>query len=282
MPAVQIHGAEYPLRRIFSDEFAFLIPHYQRPYSWTEEQATELFEDLLTSIEGDAEITELEPYFLGNVVLIKNEQLPRAEVVDGQQRLTTLTIMLAALAEALPSQQSEDIQVFLLQRANTLAGTEARYRLELRQRDAEFFRQYVQEPASLDELAGLNRGQLTDAERNIRSNAVGFRRKLSTMAPGRVSRLATFLVQATYLVVVSTLNLQSAYRIFSVLNERGLDLTAADIFKARVLGNVPDHLQRKYAEQWEDLEEDLGRDRFTELFSHIRMLFARSKAARRS
>lgn len=278
MPAVQIHGGEFPIRRIFSDEFSFRIPPYQRPYAWETEQATELLDDLLASTGEDEPIEDLEPYFLGNVVLIKAEQAPDAQVVDGQQRLTTLTILLAALADVLPAGQGADVQPFLYQAANSLAGTDARYRLQLRERDADFFRTYVQEPSGFKALVELEPARLSDAQRRIRENAIVLRQRLAALDEDRLSRLAVFLVQATYLVVVSTPSLDSAYRIFSVLNERGLDLSPSDIFKARVLGQTPESSRDAYTHLWEDLEDTLGRDRFAELFSHIRMLFARAKA----
>src|SRR5258705_13611816 len=89
---------EEPLSKIFSDDYVFRIPSYQRPYAWATEQGRELFEDLLGSMQSDAgPVEEMSPYFLGSIVLIKQEANPMADVVDGQQRLTTLTILLAAL-----------------------------------------------------------------------------------------------------------------------------------------------------------------------------------------
>ncbi len=277
MATVQIHGAEHSLTSIFSDDFLFTIPKYQRPYSWGVEQATELIDDLLASISGSHPVDELEPYFLGNVVLIKDKDKPDAEVVDGQQRLTTLTILLAALAEALPGNAGRNVRSFLLQEANLIAGTEATFRLRLRERDADFFRQYIQEPSSLDRIAALEKAQLSDARRNIQANALALRTKLKAEGDDRLQRLAMFLIQRTFLVVVSTPDLYSAYRIFSVLNERGLDLTPSDIFKARVLGNTPEAKEDEYTNIWEEWEETLGRESFADLFSHIRMLYARAK-----
>ncbi len=277
MATVQIHGAEHSLKSIFSDDFLFTIPKYQRPYSWGVEQATELIDDLLASISGSHPVDELEPYFLGNVVLIKDKDKPDAEVVDGQQRLTTLTILLAALAEALPGNAGRNVRSFLLQEANLIAGTEATFRLRLRERDADFFRQYIQEPSSLDRIAALEKAQLSDARRNIQANALALRTKLKAEGDDRLQRLAMFLIQRTFLVVVSTPDLYSAYRIFSVLNERGLDLTPSDIFKARVLGNTPEAKEDEYTNIWEEWEETLGRESFADLFSHIRMLYARAK-----
>ncbi|WP_235357071.1 DUF262 domain-containing protein [Bacillus alveayuensis] len=96
-----LNAQEMQLHKVFSDDILFTIPSVQRPYSWTTEQAGELLDDLLEFIEHHG-ITEKnieqipEPYFLGSIVLVKGEK-PEAEVLDGQQRLTTLTILLSAL-----------------------------------------------------------------------------------------------------------------------------------------------------------------------------------------
>ncbi|MGA7850338.1 MAG: HNH endonuclease family protein [Terriglobales bacterium] len=80
-----------------------------------------------------------------------------------------------------------------------------------------------------------------------------------------------------YLVVVATPDLDSAYRIFSVLNSRGLDLAPTDILKSEIIGGIPAIQRDAYTTKWEDAEEDLGRDEFTDLFSHIRMIYRRLK-----
>src|SRR5207302_10088390 len=92
MSKLNIHGSEYPIKKIFSDDFVFTIPVYQRAYAWTIEESEELFQDLIRA-KGDAEeaIDDISPYFLGSIVLIKGDE-PDAQVVDGQQRLATLTM----------------------------------------------------------------------------------------------------------------------------------------------------------------------------------------------
>jgi uncharacterized protein with ParB-like and HNH nuclease domain len=91
--ASKISGHEAPVGKIFSDDFVFTIPSYQRPYSWEKEQAGELLDDLLQALGVvKVPIEELNPYFLGSIVLIKGDA-PHSEVVDGQQRLTTLVIL---------------------------------------------------------------------------------------------------------------------------------------------------------------------------------------------
>ena len=94
---------------------------YQRPYAWEVEQAEILLDDLLSFLgEGTEPIDEVNPYFLGSIVLIKSDGLPESEVVDGQQRLTTLTILLAALREVLPTDWRTQITECLYQKKATL------------------------------------------------------------------------------------------------------------------------------------------------------------------
>ncbi len=94
MSTVKIQATEYSISKVFSNDFVFTIPLYQRPYAWTTEQAGELLEDLITALgDGNKTIDEINPYFLGSIVLIKGDK-PDAQVVDGQQRLTTLTILI--------------------------------------------------------------------------------------------------------------------------------------------------------------------------------------------
>src|SRR5690606_31367675 len=74
---------EQPLAKIFSDEYMFSIPAYQRPYSWGVDQAQELLDDLLGYMRtGGSKLEDIPPYFLGSLVLIKEESSPRAQVVD--------------------------------------------------------------------------------------------------------------------------------------------------------------------------------------------------------
>jgi len=61
------------------------------------------------------------------------------------------------------------------------------------------------------------------------------------------------------------------------MNDRGLDLTATDILKSNIIGSIQDSEKQKYTDKWEDIEESIGRDNFSDLFSHIRMVYRRSK-----
>lgn len=274
----QINAGEYPLRKIFSSDFQFKIPDYQRPYSWGTEQALQLLDDLEGALERDTD----EPYFLGSIVLVKDGASPEAEVIDGQQRLTTLSILFAILRDLTRNDQlASELSELVLEPGKILAGTKPRPRLMLRKRDADFFRDFVQSAGQIAALGQLPDGALnTDAQKAIRDNVNALVTRIVTWPDAKRQELAAMMGTGTFLVVVSTPDLASAHRIFSVMNARGLDLTAADIFKATVIGDVHADEQAAYADKWEQEEQDLGRDGFAELFLHIRMIFAKERARR--
>ena len=104
-----IEASEKVLGKILNDDFLFEIPDYQRPYAWTTEETSELLDDIMEcfSNQDTSSVRELSPYFLGSIVLIKKSNSPSAQVVDGQQRLTTLTILLCVLREMLSKQKEK-------------------------------------------------------------------------------------------------------------------------------------------------------------------------------
>lgn len=280
MPTIQ--AKEHQIKDVFSNEYAFSIPPYQRPYSWGVDQAEALFDDLVEASTGfsPGNMKHLvSPYFLGSIVLIKDDKSPESEVIDGQQRLTTLALLLSALRVAFDDpKQKQTFARLLFEEGDSLVGTKDRCRLTLRERDHAFFEKNVLRDNALDQFAKILAGpKLPDPQKKIATNCallVDLVKKLPLEAR---DSLAAFLLQQTYLVVVSTADLDSAFRIFSVLNDRGLDLTVADILKADIVGKIPADQQEVYVERWEDAEETLGTDHFAELFPHIRMIYGRAK-----
>lgn len=275
----KISGAEYPLAKIFSSDFDYSIPSYQRPYAWTEVQAGELFSDLFDFFTKEKDDT----YFLGSIVLIKEEGKPHAEVIDGQQRLTTLTILLAALTTQFSGELRADFENYIREPGRASQGLKPKPRLALRERDRQFFADYVQ-GLRLAELVALDPAQLdNESQRNVRRNAEVMLQRLTASFGNDTDRLCefgAFLVQRCFLVAVSTPSQQSAFRVFSVLNSRGLDLLPTDIIKSDVIGSIKQARQEAFTETWEELEVETGRDGFAEVFGHIRMIYAKEKARR--
>lgn len=273
-----IEAKELQLFNIFNDSFRFQIPDYQRPYAWTTEQTSELLDDLLYAMGQAENVRDASPYFLGSIVIIRNDGKTESYVVDGQQRLTTLTILFCVLRElAANEDHRDDRHSYIRAVGRQSAGIPGHYRLTVRKRDNEFFQDNIQQIGRLSAFVENSRGNLTDSQKRMWENASYLWKSISKFDEKRRNALVHFLAQRCYLVVVSTSDQNSAYRIFSVLNDRGLDLSPTDILKADIIGVLGDTKQTPYTKKWEDIEEELGRDNFRDLFAHIRMIYVKSK-----
>ena len=275
MPEI-IKASEQNLNSVFSDDYLFEIPLYQRPYAWTTEQVDELLDDLLNAMDRDAQ----SPYFLGSIVLIKNEGDSRSAVVDGQQRLTTLSMLFCVLRELAAGNAQSELDGFVREAGNSLRGTQDRFRLGLRARDREFFHDNVQSRGVIAEFLKKDTATFSDSQKLIFTNVNRLNQELSKLGEPRRDAFVKFVIQQCYLVVVTATDRDSAYRIFSVMNDRGLDLSPTDILKAETIGEIPEPDQDVYGEKWENIEERIGRDGFRDLFAHIRMITLKTKLRR--
>jgi hypothetical protein len=278
MAGTRIQAAEKPVGDIFSNAYRFSIPRYQRPYAWTTDQAGEMLDDLLAAARCEHKLEDSDPYFLGSVVLVKEESVPDAEVVDGQQRLTTLTTLMSVLRQFLPKEYAEAVDGRIYQQGDPIRGALPQPRVMLRDRDQPFFEKHILDSDVVRQLDTVATAGLTDSQRNLVANATLFQTRLAELSQDECRRLVSFIDRYTYLVVVATQDFDSAYRIFTVLNERGLSLTHSDILKSEIIGAIPPGAQDSYTAIWEGEEEDLGRQEFADLFAYIRMVYAKTKA----
>ena len=275
--AETIEAKELQLVSIFGDNYRFEIPEYQRPYSWTTDETGELLDDLLHAMGKVEDVSDASPYFLGSIVIIKNGLEPQAQIVDGQQRITTLTILFCVLRELAAESDKGGIDRYVYEPGDKFAGVPGHYRLAVRERDNEFFQNNIQQRGKLADAVKRSLASLSDSRRRMLQNASYFMEDLAKYDERRRDTLMQFLVQRCYLVVVSTSDQNSAYRIFSVLNNRGLDLSPTDILKTEIIGSLSKDIRTRYTAIWEEIEERLGRDRFRELFAHIHMISMKSR-----
>ncbi|WP_082579722.1 DUF4357 domain-containing protein [Arthrobacter sp. Soil736] len=275
-PTLEAH--ELALEKVFSSDFAFSIPDYQRPYSWSTDQSGQLLDDLKDAMDQE----DNEPYFLGSVVLVKSKGSPAADVIDGQQRLTTLTILFSAL-RALASDEKvvNRIESWIHAPIDPFDDAPSQPRIILRNRDQDFFFQYIQSadgPGKLLDRKFLG-AAASESQQKIFDNFQHFYTELEAWSEDRRKQIAALLSKRTFLVVVSTPSTESAHRIFSVMNSRGLELSPADIFKSRVIGAISDDaVRQKYSEKWEQAEVDITRSAFADLFLHLRTIFMQERA----
>jgi uncharacterized protein with ParB-like and HNH nuclease domain len=118
---------------VFSDPIKYTIPDYQRPYSWTIDEAIQLYEDINEAIDLNTQ-----EYFIGSVILIKKPNEAVYEVVDGQQRITTISLMLSAIIKSLNDESQKTYVKKYLMQYNPMTGEAGECRLKVRDSDTIF------------------------------------------------------------------------------------------------------------------------------------------------
>lgn len=247
----------------------FRIPHYQRPYSWTSEQVDDLWGDLIENAATG--------HFLGSLVLA-SENGSKPQVIDGQQRLTTLMIVLAVLRDACiergMEKEARKIQTRLT--ADPFAEGDARYKFKTGAVNWPVFRDFVlREPddpkrQSLEQAVTLP-AYIRERNRPLIANVARLRDHLARAladldAPQQATWLVRFtgdLMEHVELVVIEVKELADAFLLFETLNDRGLQLSAADLLKSHLLGQFAriyssEEDVDEAAGHWDEMLEDLG------------------------
>lgn len=239
----------------------FVIPEYQRPYAWTDEQVETLFEDLwdFTAASGG---TEREgSYFLGSIVAYENED-GEQEIIDGQQRITSLFLLLRAiytkLAATPASERTLEANNFIgkiepaIWRTNKLTGTVDFKNILLTSRvvnnEGNEILRSILETGKADE----------NAKDNYSKNYVHFQElfdKHSAENPLMVYQFIYALLNQAILLPITADTQDTALTIFSTLNDRGLPLSDADIFKAKIYNQLEADAKKDFIDRWKDLDE---------------------------
>ena len=261
-----------PLGKVLDNERRFLVPNYQRAFAWTEEEARTLLTDLQHAQEhAPHRRGEPAPYFMGAIVLARSAGDPLEHVVDGHQRLTTLSILLAVLRDL---DREEGLALDLHLRAR---GAEQQSLLAIRPLDTEFFKRAFIAPGATRVLTEDTPTD-NDAQANMLGVALAFRQKLELMEPAKRRWFADYVLTRCFVVEVIAPYQDQAFQIFTVMNDRGRPLTDADLMKSELMRALPAHQRNYYAQIWERMEADLGVAAFAQLFSHIRMIHNPKKA----
>ena len=253
-----------------ASKMQFYIPSYQRPYAWTKNETQQLFDDLYEAFELSNSGRD---YFLGMLVLVRDpENAFRHEIVDGQQRLITLTVLYSVLFQKAGKDFKESCYERLWEKGDVGKSIDSAPRLFLRQVDQEFFNEYIQK-GNIDRLREEAVNAKTDSQKHIIENALQLLSSVETNFHsdlGRLHQFIQFITKNCNLIATVTDDVDSAIRIFSVMNNRGLNLQLSDIFKAELLEKIDNRTERdKYAEKWERIEEKIERENLDSFLSQI-------------
>ena len=209
----------------------FAVPEFQRSYAWSPDEVTELLDDVYDdTARGGASST----YFLGAIVLAGGDPLL---VLDGQQRLATVSLLLAAIAERLRPLDSEHAQRLRNMLWGGRFGQRPQPKLTLQPGDRDLFRALLDSPSSNQPGREPLRRALATIQRHI--DAVVQR----DLRPGRnpktdLIELGRRVLNDVELVQIVAPTESDAFRLFETLNDRGLPLNAADLIKNKLFARA--------------------------------------------
>jgi uncharacterized protein with ParB-like and HNH nuclease domain len=246
---------------LFSDKKSdFLIPDYQRPYAWEEGQCQTLWDDIFTFAFPDNNCDNFdsnEEYFLGSIVTFENDK-NKKEVIDGQQRLTTLMLLLRAFFAKFGNMQDENSKSTRERIAQCLWKTNefGQANLNVLKIDSE-----VATDNDKDEFLEILKSGIVgkDQKSNYAKNYRFFQEKIDNFLnnyPSYFAYLPARILGNCILLPIEAESQDTALRIFSTLNDRGLPLSDADIFKAQFYKYYgTQNLKDYFIEKWKELEE---------------------------
>ncbi len=264
------------IRAIFcNDSVSYKVPDYQRRYSWKNEQLEALWGDLYESFKNDNKAC----YFLGSIVVVKNANNV-FELIDGQQRLTTLMIMVSVLSKtypdiSCPNPDNEEDDSSLIDNStfeSCLFYRKGKRRLTL-QTAAEYdsdFNKIVIDSTDFSLLSYPTKAQMKSENPifNFKYTAKFFYDKFKELSEEEVKKFVFYIFNNVKLIRIICHSVPFAIKLFQVMNDRGMPLSSSDIIKSYIMGRIekdadPDDKQRlntKFTANWKYIEDLVGRN----------------------
>jgi uncharacterized protein with ParB-like and HNH nuclease domain len=239
----------------------FIIPEYQRPYAWTDDQVQTLFDDLIEYTTKKAEKGDAESessYFLGSIVSYENKNKEQ-EIIDGQQRITTLFLLLRAIHNKLDDEiDSKEVNFLKSQIEPCL------WRINKEGEVADFTDIHIYSNVMGDEgnqvFADILEKGTADknGKDNYSKNYLQIQKNITEFAANNPTSFRDFvrnILNDAIILPITADTQDTALTIFSTLNDRGLVLSDADIFKAKIYNKLGDEEKKVFIEQWQQLDE---------------------------
>lgn len=251
---MEIKAEILSIEGILGDKKKFYqIPDYQRPYSWNKENVSDLINDLFNAYK----LSKDEKYFCGSLVLVRNERDNRFDIIDGQQRTTTFTILACVLRELFLDDLSQQAKDYIIESIHDKYEknkrklkflTNEQYQLDFEETVLKNI--VFQDTKTVENDKELSKNRYLKNAHYIRDFLQeNFRENEEII----INDFVVWLFENVVLTVIICPNEDSAIQIFNVLNDRGMPLNPTDILKASLMQKLDSDEDRKaFKRSWED------------------------------
>ena len=252
----------------------YKIPQYQRPYKWEDEQVYKLWDDIYEAWENE------EPnYFLGSIITAKprdDEKSAYVDVVDGQQRLTTLMILFCVLRDLYPTinqaaaeENPFAVDMDTINSSIALHGKSKRLKLNTHAAHQSDFEKLILNGNTLENKKPYKYQVRTDEEPKYKfiNTALIFKEKLEALGEDSAAEFINFLFNQVKIIRIDCKNREFAIKLFQVLNDRGMDLTAADLIKSFLIeklykkydgdSDTAKQKESQFISDWREMEQNI-------------------------
>ena len=281
--ATEIKCEKKVIREIFN--MWYCIPDYQRAYVWDTDQVRDLLDDTISAYRENKEAQ----YFLGSMVLKINEKsennvsYTEYELLDGQQRITTVFLILACMRDMLTDypQYQNSLAGFVYQAEDAILQQPERMRIifNIRSDVRDFVNEHIKPlHGTCDSALLKDKMQAKDVNISIRNmaNAMLVAHEFLEENKNEIIGYLSYFLNKVLMIYVATEELQDAFQLFTVLNNRGVKLSISDILKAENLKELSAVDRTSWATRWEEMETYFGED-FDKFLSHIRTILVKKK-----
>jgi hypothetical protein len=270
MSVMNFNTANQTFRQLLGNGLLYRVPPFQRDYSWTEEEWDDLWQDILGLFAEDGE----QAHYMGYLVL-QSSNNKQFDIIDGQQRLTTISILILAALAHLQTLVNKAIDPDKNQRRkdnlqNSYIGYVdpvsliPRSKLELNRHNNRFYQTYLV-PLEPIPVRGLNA-----SEHQLRKAFNWFRDRIAARSQQSGEAVAIFvdtIVDKLFFTAISVTDELNAFKVFETLNSRGVRLSATDLLKNYLFsiiasGNTHETELKALEERWERIVDELGSESF--------------------
>lgn len=264
------------IAQIFNDNSKLIIPIFQRDYSWKEDNWKQLWEDIKNGY-GDKRY-----HYMGSVVLVENNK--RKEIVDGQQRITTLSLLyLAIIKNFLNLIENEINEIDNLKRVedirNNIIYKRDLYNLErmdnklvLNETNNSIYQNYIvtNKEDEIIDIQNYSNSLLVNCYKYYVEEIAKECKKENEKNPNekRLLDYYTYISQSILFIQITVSDYSNAYTIFETLNDRGLDLTVTDLLKNYIFSMLPKQEHKSAQGLWKQICDNVGEKNLTKFLRH--------------